>query len=266
MKTWVVANQKGGVGKTTTAITLAGILAQQGQRVLMVDFDPHASMSQYFGFQIDDLEVSVYDIFDSEADTEYFANKGILQTSQDNLFLAPANIALATLDKKFGQQRGLGLKLKQFLAIVEHEYDYVVVDCPPMLGVLMINALVAADQLIIPVQTEFLAIKGLERMLSSADMVYKRHRQPPQICIVPTLFDKRTRASVDSLRHLRTHYEDMAWRSVISIDTKFRNASQAHIIPSAFMPDSRGVEEYMQLCRDLQKGTINRFTKIMEAV
>ena len=266
MKTWVVANQKGGVGKTTTAISLAGILAQQGQRVLMVDFDPHASMSHYFGYQIDELELSIYDIFDCDADTEYFANKGILKTTQNNLFLAPANVALATLDKKFGQQKGLGLKLSQFLSIVANDYDYVIVDCPPMLGVLMINALAAANDLIIPVQTEFLAIKGLERMLSTTAMVYKRYTQPPNIVVVPTLFDKRTRASVDSLRHLRMQYQEMLWRSVISIDTQFRDASQAHIVPSSYMPESRGVDEYLQLCRDIQKGTINRFMNIMEAV
>ena len=266
MKTWVVANQKGGVGKTTTAITLSGLLAQQSNRVLMVDFDPHASLSQYFGINIDQLKHSIFDIFTTEENTESFAKNGLQGTNLKKLDVAPANVALATLDKKFGQQKGLGLKLCQFLKHIEQRYDYIIVDCPPMLGVLMINALAAADLLVIPVQTEFLAIKGLERMLSTVDMVYKRQHNPPQIAVVPTLFDRRTRASVDSLRHLRNHYQDILWRSVISIDTHFRDASQAHIVPSVYNPDTRGVDEYQQLCSDLQKGTLNRFVKIMEAV
>ena len=156
--------------------------------------------------------------------------------------------------------------LNQFLSLIEDDYDYVIVDCPPMLGVLMINALAAADELIMPVQTEFLAIKGLERMLSTTNMVYKRAKHPPNFIIVPTLFDRRTRASVDSLRHLRTQYEEIVWRSVISIDTHFRDASQAHIVPSVYNHESRGVAQYKQLCSDIQKGSINRFVKIMEAV
>ena len=266
MKTWVVANQKGGVGKTTTAVTLSGLLAQQGNRVLMVDLDPHASLTQYFGYEPEDLTHSIFDIFDDTASNQALKKEGYLTTHLDNLTLVPANIALATLDKRFGQQKGLGLKLSQYLQTVQNDFDYVIVDCPPVLGVLMINALACADELVIPVQTEFLAIKGLERMLLTTDMVYKRQANPPNIVIVPTLFDRRTRASIDSLRHLRNHYEDILWRSVVSIDTHFRDASQAHLVPSSYIEETRGVIEYKQLSKDIQKGTINRFVSIMEAV
>jgi chromosome partitioning protein len=266
MQTWVVANQKGGVGKTTTAVTLAGLLAEQGSQVLMIDLDPHASLSQYFDIDPDHCQYSVFDIFDDQASFDELRDKAFHSTHIATMKLFNANVALATLDKKFGQQKGLGLRLAQFLKHIEQQFDYTIVDCPPVLGVLMINALAAADQLIIPVQTEFLAIKGLERMLQTTQMVYRRQTNAPDIVIVPTLFDRRTRASIDSLRHLRKEYTDILWRSVISIDTQFRDASQAHKAPSTFMCESRGVGEYKQLCRDIQKGTINRFVSIMEAV
>lgn len=149
--------------------------------------------------------------------------------------------------------------------VAEH-YDYTIIDCPPLLGVLMINALAACECLIVPVQTEFLAIKGLERMLKTVSMVYKNSSRNPPTVVIPTMFDRRTRASVDSLRHLRNQFPEPIWRSVIPVDTKFRDASQTHLVPSAFSRDSRGVSAYRQLLKDILKGTINRYKPMLEAV
>ena len=257
METWVIANQKGGVGKTTTTITLAGILTDQNYRVLLIDLDPQASLSQYMGVVPDELEHSVYDIFAAESLADEDLSKKVIGTTTKKLDLLPATINLATLDKLFGQRRGLGLRLTKYLSHIEDRYDYVLVDCPPVLGVLMINALVACQQLIIPCQTEYLAIKGLERMLNTLTMVFKPPRELPGVVIVPTMYDKRTRASVDSLRYMRQHFEKYLWRSVISVDTSFRNASQSHALPSRYADDARGVGEYQQLCRDIIKGKVN---------
>ena len=261
METWVIANQKGGVGKTTTTVTLAGILTDQNYRVLMIDLDPQASLSQYMGVTPDNLNHSVYDIFAAETVDKSHLEQSVIGTSTKRLSLLPATINLATLDKLFGQRKGLGLRLKQYLETIEKQYDYVLVDCPPVLGVLMINALVACQQLIIPCQTEYLSIKGLERMLNTLKMVFKPPREEPEVVIVPTMYDKRTRASVDSLRHLRQNYEERIWRSMISIDTHFRNASQSHALPSRYAKDSRGVTEYEQLCSDIMKGCVNPIQK-----
>lgn len=260
METWVIANQKGGVGKTTTTVTLAGILTDQNYRVLMIDLDPQASLTHYMGVTPDNLTKSVYDIFAAEDLSRDFA-QSVIGTSNKHLSLLPATINLATLDKLFGQRKGLGLRLKQYIETIDKQYDYVLIDCPPVLGVLMINALVSCQQLIIPCQTEYLAIKGLERMLNTLKMVFKPPREEPRVVIVPTMYDKRTRASVDSLRHLRTNFEDRVWRSMISIDTHFRNASQSHAIPSRYAEDSRGVTEYQQLCSDIMKGCVNPIQK-----
>ena len=166
MNIWTVANQKGGVGKTTTTIALGGLLAKRGYRVLLVDTDPHASLSYYFGIESEDLELSVYDLF-----LEVTSKEQILQslcpTQYENIDILPATMALATLDRSLGNKAGMGLVLKKAMLKLEEDYDYVLMDCPPVLGVLMVNALAASHRIIVPVQTEFLALKGLDRMMKT---------------------------------------------------------------------------------------------------
>ena len=266
MKTWVVANQKGGVGKTTTAVALAGLLAEEGKRVLLVDLDPHASVTQYFNYEPDDLEFNLFNCFITENPSVEFIQQCITTTHSSKLDIFPASLALATLDKRMGSKQGMGLKLKMILATIAEHYDYAIIDCPPLLGVLMINALAACQYLIIPVQTEFLAIKGLERMLKTVEMVYKRSTGMPPTVVVPTMYDPRTRASIDSLRFLKNNFPGSMWRYRIPIDTHFRDASQAHLVPSEFNHNSRGVMAYRQLLKDIAKGTINRYKPALEAV
>jgi len=266
MKTWVVANQKGGVGKTTTAIAIAGLLSEQNKRVLLVDLDPHASATHYFNYEPDALDVNLYHCFIAEKIDYKMLAECILSTNEKSLDLLPSSLALATLDKSLGTQKGMGLKLKVMLNLLENEYDYAIVDCPPLLGVLMINALAACQQLIVPVQTEYLAIKGLERMLKTIAMVYKQPQSRPSLVIVPTMFDRRTRASVTSLRSLRKDYAEDLWRTVVPVDTQFRDASQAHLIPSKFSPESRGIIAYEQLLRDIIMHKINQSQKLRAAI
>jgi len=149
MKVWTVANQKGGVGKTTTTVSLGGLLAQQGKRVLMIDTDPHASLSYYFGIDAEASSHSVYDIFiksnDISADNVMDC---LCPTKLDNLYVLPATMALATLDRTMGSEQGMGLVLKKALAKIADEFDVAIIDCPPVLGVLMVNALAACDKLL----------------------------------------------------------------------------------------------------------------------
>lgn len=252
MHIWAVANQKGGVGKTTTVVTLAGLLADAGNRVLMVDLDPHGSLTSYFRFDPDSLEHSSYDLFLNNgkvADT--LPRKLILETGHPDLSLLPASTALATLERQAQAQGGMGLVISKTLAILWEDYDYVLIDSPPVLGVLMINALAACQQLLVPVQTEFLAIKGLERMIRTLTMINRARKRPVPYLIVPTLFDRRTQASNKSLRSLKDSYEESVWHSVIPIDTKLRDASTAGIAPSALDVNARGVQAYKNLMNSL---------------
>lgn len=148
----------------------------------------------------------------------------------------------------------MGLVLKRATEQLAPDYDYVLIDCPPMLGVLLVNALAACEQLLIPVQTEFLAIKGLERMLHTLQMVLHARSGNLRHLIVPTMFDRRTRASIDSLRALRSRHAGMLWKGVIPIDTRLRDASRVGLPPSLFDPRSRGVAAYQALLEQLQGG------------
>ena len=237
METWVIANQKGGVGKTTTTLTLGALLASRGKRVLIVDLDPHASLTAYLKFDPDTAEGSVYEVFLSGQSI----NKNIKETDISNLYLLSASPALATLDRQLGTQQGAGIALKKAFSQLAMEVDYVLVDCPPTLGILMVNALAAADFLIIPVQTEFLALKGLERMKNTLAMITRARKITIPTLIVPSLYDRRTRAGRDTLEMLRDIYTDDLWDLVVPIDTQFRDASKKGVPLTALNSHARGV-------------------------
>ncbi len=258
MKTWTIANQKGGVGKTTTTVTLGGLLTSWGFRTLLVDIDPHGSLTSYFRYDPDAIEQGVYSLFQAAAKKQALdAATLIHRTGTDGLDLLPASLALATLDRQAVRQEGMGLVLQRSLETLSASYDYVLIDCPPMLGVLLINALAACDQLIVPVQTEFLALKGLERMQHTLKMVLRSRATPLPYTIVPTMYDRRTRASRDSMKILQESYPSHLWQAVIPVDTQFREASRAGIPPPQFNPRARGVTAYASLLEQLQHHGMN---------
>lgn len=255
MKVWAVANQKGGVGKTTTTVTLGGLLAAWGFRALMIDIDPHGSLTSYFGHDPDTLDSSSYDLFLAVGERRALDTRSLIRhTDTEGLDLIPATVALASLDRQSGRLDGLGLALKKAVEQVQGDYDYVLIDCPPVLGILLINALAACQHLVIPVQTEFLAMKGLERMLTTLNMVMRARTEPLDYTIVPTYYDPRTRASIDSLAQLRRDYDQHLWSGYVPIDTKLRDASRAGVPPPLYDPRSRAVMAYTELLETLQHG------------
>jgi len=257
MVVWSIANQKGGVGKTTTTITLAGLLCQQGKRVLLVDTDPHASLTTYLGFDSDSMENNLFNLFQLETLNQDSVRSVIVKTEIEGIDIIPAHMSLATLDRVMGNRSGMGLILKKALLELSSLYDYVLIDCPPILGVMMVNALAASDRILIPVQTEFLAMKGLERMIRTLAIMQRSRNKNFKVTIVPTMYDKRTRASLQTLTQLKKDYSDQVWNSAVPIDTKFRDASLKRLPVSHFSSGSRGVFAYKQLLIYLERLAID---------
>lgn len=254
MRVIAIANQKGGVGKTTTTVSLGGLIASTGKRVLLLDIDPHGSLSTYFRQDPDTQALSTYTLFqERKTFTRESIGRLVVSTAYPNLSLIPSTTALATLERQAIGQDGMGLVLSRALALMADDYDYVLIDTPPLLGVLMVNALAACQNLVIPVQTEFLALKGLERMVNTLSMMSRSRKKVLDYSIVPVMFDRRTQASVTSLRTIRNTYPAQAWPGHIPIDTRFRDASKAGVPPHLFDQTSRGVEAYIALWNWLEK-------------
>ncbi|KXI24159.1 ParA family protein [Photobacterium sanguinicancri] len=247
MLVWSIANQKGGVGKTTTTVALAGLLSERNKRVLLVDTDPHASLSTYLNIDSDHVPASLFDLFQLTEITRNTVMPLVMQTNYPGIDIIPAHMSLATLDRVMGSRGGMGLVLKKALRSLVDDYDYVLIDCPPILGVMMVNALAASDRILIPVQTEFLAMKGLERMMRTLHIMQKSQPNGFRVTIVPTMYDKRTRASLQTLQELKVRFPDQVWASAVPIDTKFRDASIKHMPPSYFARSCRGVFAYKTL-------------------
>lgn len=253
MQVWTVANQKGGVGKTTTTVTLGGIAASMRQRVLLLDMDPHGSLSAYFRQNPDTIEASTFQLFEQRQQlSEDLVGQLIMPTGFDNVNIIPASIPLATLERQ-SVGDGMGLVLRRALQLVSSSFDLVIIDSPPQLGVLLVNALAACDQLVIPVQTEFLAIKGLDRILNTLKMLGKSQGEVLPHVIVPVMYDRRTQASVSSLRTLRNGYGDAVWAGKIPVDTRLRDASKAGKPANFYDPESRGVSAYQSLYKHLNQ-------------
>lgn len=253
-KILAIANQKGGVGKTTTTLTLGTSLARSGKRVLLLDLDPHACVSLHLKLYPDEQEHTLHDLF--LAPEELWADtwKGVIKAAGENgLHVAPGSIRLSELEMDLHERKGKGMVLASSLVHVAADYDYILLDCPPHVGILLINALVAANLLIIPIQTDFLALHGLKLLFDTIRTINKVLPQPLRYKALPTMYDKRARACTRVLELMRRKMQEAMFTTVIGVDTRFREASALGCSVYDIDPQTRGARAYDALAAEVMQ-------------
>jgi chromosome partitioning protein len=245
-----IANQKGGVGKTTTALSLAAALALRGRRVMVMDLDPHGCASAHMGVFPEAVTASSADVFLAEEPSAVAWAKVLTRPEKAVFDLAPSDAKLADMDMDLKDRRGKGVLLR--LALESGPaYDHVILDCPPHTGVVLVNALVASDLLIIPIQTDFLALHGVRNLFDTMRALNRVLPRPIAYRALATMFDRRAKACLRVLALLRDKFGERLFSTVIGLDTKFREASAEGRVIQDVAPESRGAREYACLAEEV---------------
>ncbi len=244
---YAVANQKGGVGKTTTAVNLAACVASGGSQTLLVDLDPQCNATVAFGHERD-LHPSAYDCLTGEVTVAAAARPG----GPDNLWLVPANRDLAGAAVELPRMEGSETRLRDRLGPVRDRFAVTMLDCPPSLGPVSVNALVAADRVIVPVQAEYLALEGLVQFLDTLGMIRREMNPALNVSgLLITMYDERTRLARDVEQELRSHFPEMVFKTVIPRSVRVAEAPSYGLAVIAHAPASRGSDAYRALAEEL---------------
>ncbi len=248
---FAVANQKGGVGKTTTTVNLGACFAELGQRVLIVDLDPQANASTGLGLNPRQLDYSLYDVLLQDVPLE----EVIEPVSVKNLYVAPASLDLAGAEIELVPALNRERRLKEAIATVAEDYDIILIDCPPSLGLLTINGLTAANEVMVPIQTEYYALEGLGQLIRNVDLVTRNLNPTLEMTtIVLVMFDARTKLSGQVADEVREHFGDRVCRQVIPRTVRLSEAPSFGQPITAFDPMSRGAIAYRELAKEVLGG------------
>jgi chromosome partitioning protein len=244
-----MVNQKGGVGKTTSTVSLGAALAGLGRKVLLVDFDPQGALSVSLGINPNELDITIYNLL-TQADCH--VGDVIISTDFENLDLLPSNIDLSAAEVQLVSEVGREHALGRALAPVIDEYDIVLIDCQPSLGLLTLNALTASSGVIIPMETEYFALRGVALLKDTIDKVTSRLNPNLHVIgVLPTMYDPRTLHSREVLSTVQQAFGDLVFVTVISRTVKFPDAAVAGEPITSFAPNSAGADSYIQLAKEV---------------
>lgn len=246
-------NQKGGVGKTTTSINLSASLAVLGKKVLLIDLDPQCNATTGVGLNKGEIEKSVYNVFNNTATIE----ETIMKTKYKNMYVLPANINLAGIDIELEQNRmnmegSKSERLKTQIDRVKNDFDFIIIDCPPALGIITTNALTASDSVIIPVQCEFFALEGITQLLKA--IMYTQQNLNPNLSIegvLLTMLDAKTNLGIEVVEEIRTYFKDKVYNTIIPRLIRLAEAPSHGKPIIAYDPKSRGSEAYLNLAKEV---------------
>ncbi len=244
-----VVNQKGGVGKTTTAVNVSAILAKKGKKVLLIDADPQGNATSGVGID-KNVEKSIYDVIINDMDIE----DTIIKSPIKNLFVCPSNINLAGAEVELVPMIAREQRLKEKLEKVENDYHYIIIDCPPSLGLITINAFTAANSLLIPIQCEYYALEGVGQLINTVNIVRKGLNKSLYIeGVVLTMSDARTNLSNQVVSEVKTYFKDNVYKTIIPRNVKLSEAPSFGMPISIYAPKSKGAKCYEKLTNEIIK-------------
>jgi len=243
-----IANQKGGVGKTTTAINLSACLAEAGQRVLAVDFDPQGNATSGLGLDKDDVEKTVYELMLGECTLD----ECLITEVQENLDVLSSDVNLAGAEIELLNVEGKEFLLKTYLSEIQDEYDFIIIDCPPALSLLTINALTTADTVLVPIQCEYYALEGLSQILKTVELVKKKMNPDLELeGVVFTMYDARTNLSLEVVDNVKMHLKENIYKTIIPRNVRLAEAPSHGMPINIYDSRSTGAESYRLLAAEV---------------
>ena len=246
-----VVNQKGGVGKTTTAVNIASVLAKKGKKVLLIDEDPQGNATSGLGVD-KNTEKSIYDVIINDVEID----EAIVQSPIKNLWVCPSNINLAGAEVELVPMMARESRLKEKLEKVENDFHYIIIDCPPSLGLLTINALTASNSILVPIQCEYYALEGVGQLMNTVNLIKKQLNKDLYIeGVVLTMNDARTNLSNQVINEVKTFFKDNVYKTIIPRNVKLSEAPSFGMPISVYAPKSKGARCYEKLTNEIMKNT-----------